>query len=272
MHSPSVLFTDMDRTIIPNGPQPEPPGALSRFRAFCKQLDIQLVYTTGRDCSLVQSAIEQYALPLPDYLITDVGSLIYRSNGSQREEWTLWTETIANDWPGRGREDIVRKLSSIDSLRLQEPEKQNRHKVSYYVPTTIHIDQVSARIEEQLGILDMSSNLIWSIDESSDIGLLDILPRSANKLAAIEFIYPQLGYSIQDILFAGDSGNDLPVLTSRIRSILVGNATEDIREQSMTLSEQNGTMGALYIADEYYSDGVLEGVRHWFPEMEWTDA
>jgi len=37
----------------------------------------------------------------------------------------------------------------------------------------------------------IKANLIWSIDEQAGIGLLDVLPASANKLHAIHFLMQQ---------------------------------------------------------------------------------
>ena len=61
-----LLCTDMDRTIIPNGHQPEHPDARERFRQLCSLPAVKLVYVTGRHLQLVEQAIADYNLPEPD--------------------------------------------------------------------------------------------------------------------------------------------------------------------------------------------------------------
>ena len=106
------------------------------------------------------------------------------------------------------------------------------------------------------------------------VALLDILPRNATKLHAIKYLQQHLGYGLQEIIFAGDSGNDLPVLGSSIRSILVANADSDIKRQAQQLAEKNGCAESLYIARQgntphggNYTAGVLQGVEFFIPEI-----
>ena len=74
-------------------------------------------------------------------------------------------------------------------------------------------------------------------------------------------------------MFAGDSGNDIAVLASDLKSVLVNNARNDVREQAIALSEQAGHVDTLYLAhgawldmNGNYSAGVVEGVIHYFPD------
>ena len=127
-----LLCTEMDRTVIPNGAQPEHPHARAAFKAFCQQPEITLVYVTGRHLTLMEEAIHAYDLPQPDYAITDVGTKIrHRQNGHWQavEEWE--TE-IGQAWGNCRHDDIAQPLMQLDGLTLQESEKQNTHKVSFY--------------------------------------------------------------------------------------------------------------------------------------------
>lgn len=76
-----LLCADMDRTVIPNGEQPEHPDARKRFKTFCLLPEVKLVYVTGRHQELVKQAIKNYHLPEPDFVITDVGTKIYQVKG-----------------------------------------------------------------------------------------------------------------------------------------------------------------------------------------------
>ena len=168
-------------------------------------------------------------------------------------------------------------LQDLSSLRLQEDAKQNRHKLSYYVPLDVNLKNLLGEIEKRLHDIDVRTNLIWSVDEPAQTGLLDVLPASASKLHAIEFLIKRKGFSHSDTLFAGDSGNDLSVLTSGIPSVLVANAATEVREQALRQAEQSGTQDNLYLAygdfhgmNGNYAAGILEGLAHYRAEtVDW---
>lgn len=269
-----LLCTDMDRTIIPNGSQPEHPAARPCLRAFCQRPEIQLVYVTGRHRELVQQAMLSYELPTPDFVITDVGTRIYQVVAGEWQESALWQQTIATDWRGRSHEDLRKALSPRSELVLQEASKQSNFKLSYYLPLDADKDSILAWVESCLQQLGVNASLVWSIDEPENIGLLDVLPRNATKLHGIEFLQQQLGYRHDQVIFAGDSGNDLPVLVSPIRAVLVANASKELRLQAHQLAHENGQADTLYLAEENnfplggnYAAGVLQGVWHFAPAL-----
>jgi len=269
-----LLCTDMDRTVIPNGCQPEDPAARPRFRAFCRCPEVCLVYVTGRHLQLVQQAIADYELPDPDYAITDVGSRIYRVSNASWQVLSQWEEQIAPDWGGRSHEELEKALRPIGELTLQEEEKQNRFKLSYYLGLDVDRVPVMERMRLTLMDLGVAASLIWSVDDLKLVGLLDVLPENATKLHGVKFLQQQLNYSQDEVLFAGDSGNDLPVLGSDIRSVLVANASAEVKQQARQLAGEAGYARSLYLAQEdvgpfdgNYAAGVLQGVHHFFPEL-----
>lgn len=269
-----LLCTDMDRTVIPNGFQPEPVDARRHFARFCQRPDVRLVYVTGRHLALVERAIKNYALPQPDFIITDVGTKIYQALRSGWQPMTAWENEIDRDWHGKSHAQLKQLLQPVRELRLQESSKQNTHKLSYYLPLYLDKDAIIARIDSLLSEASVEASVLWSVDEPKNIGLLDVLPRNATKLHAIEFLQQQLGYAEDEVVFAGDSGNDLPVLTSHIQSVLVANASDEIKRAALQLSRQNGHASRLYIARQgegdvrgNYASGVLQGVAHFAPHF-----
>jgi hypothetical protein len=83
----------------------------------------------------------------------------------------------------------------------------------------------------------------------------------------------QKGFDVRETVFAGDSGNDLPVLASAVPAVLVANASEEVREAAVRQALANGYPEALYVArgtlpgmNGNYTAGVLEGVLHYIPE------
>ena len=269
-----LLCCDLDRTVIPNGDQPEHPGAREHFSALCALPELSLVYVSGRHLQLVQQAIENYNLPAPDYVISDVGTRIYRRFEGECDEVLSWNKRISGDWHGKTHGQLLQALSRFPELQPQEQSKQNDFKLSYYLALDEDREKILKTVAECLIQLGVEASLIWSIDEPEQIGLLDILPRNATKLHAIKFLQQRLGYGPDEVIFAGDSGNDLPVLASPIRSVLVANAEADIRQQAQQLAERNGCSDALYLAREdnfplggNYSAGILQGVAFFAPEI-----
>jgi len=265
-----LLCTDLDRTLIPNGKQPESPQAMERFRRLVNCGEVTLVYVTGRHRALIEQAIAEFDLPRPDFAIADVGTTIYRIDSDGWRQWDGWDAQIAPDWQGLTHDELYRLLSVFPALKLQEKEKQNRHKLSFYVTLDTDAKRLLEEVDARLKYSDIRANLIWSIDELNKQGLLDVLPVSANKLHAIRFLMQQQGFSDKDTVFAGDSGNDLDVLLSDIPAVLVANADAEVR--SLAAGAHKDT---LYIArggylgmNGNYSAGILEGVAHYLPDVD----
>jgi len=272
-----LVCTDLDRTLLPNGPQPESPSARPRFRALAAHSDVHTAYVTGRHRELVLDAVAQYDLPVPDLLIGDVGTSIYRVDDGDWQRWADWDTHIASSWAGANHDDLARQLSDIPGLTLQEASKQGLHKVSWYTPPDWDRNLLLPQIEDRLTAQGVQASLIWSLDESTNTGLLDLLPAKASKQLAIEFLMEHDAYDAGRTVFSGDSGNDLAVLISPIQATLVANATDEVRTEATDLANAAGTETMLYLArgdfegmNGCYAAGILEGLAHYIPEtVDW---
>ncbi len=133
-----LVCTDLDRTLLPNGEAPESPGVRQRFAALAGRPEVTLSYVTGRDRVLVEEAIETCGLPLPDYVITDVGTVIHEvgsaSEGHQWEQLPSWEQQLGARWAADAGDSARRALAGVPQFSLQEPERQSRFKLSYYAP------------------------------------------------------------------------------------------------------------------------------------------
>ncbi|MBK1717815.1 HAD-IIB family hydrolase [Thiocystis violacea] len=274
MSRPLLLCTDLDRTLIPNGREPESPEARPLFRRLVADKAVTLAYVTGRHRALVEEAIADHELPRPDYVIGDVGTSLHALEEGVWRPVHAWEDAIGGAWAGAGAARIQSLLTDLAELRLQEPDKQGPFKLSYYTPADLDPEALRARIRERLAPRAIRANLIWSIDEAAEVGLLDVLPENASKLHAVEFLMNRLGRDTTSTLFAGDSGNDLEVLVSRIPSVLVANGHPDVREQARRRSHEQGLEDRLYCAvggwrgmNGCYAAGILEGVAHFRPDL-----
>ena len=268
-----LICSDLDRTIIPNGYQEESAHARAVFRQLAEHSNISLAYVSGRDKKLILDAIEEFYLPMPDYAIGDIGTTFYRIINGNWQFSDDWSYEIGQDWKGVGWEKLSEFFEDMEEIRLQEPEKQNQYKVSFYTDQNVDPQRLIKNIRGVLAEKDVRANIIWSVDEISTDGLLDIIPPRANKLHAIQFIMQQEHFPEDRTVFAGDSGNDLDVLTSGLQTILVKNATEDIRKEAIKkLSEKNLTnrlylpQGNFFGMNGNYAAGLMEGLVRFIPE------
>lgn len=271
-----LLCTDLDRTLIPNGKQPESPNARKLFDQLVSHKQLTLTYVTGRDIDLVQQGISEYHLPVPDFVVADVGSTIYQYTEDQK--WSRlkdWDDKIGVDWQNKTSSDLVSLFSDLEECNLQEKTKQGLHKLSYYISLNSNIENLILKINTRLKKEAIKSNIIWSIDEKAQMGLLDILPLSANKYYAIQYLMEKQDFNLENTFFSGDSGNDLDVLLSPIKSTLVANANEEIKEKVRSQISKSSSVNSIYIAEGgylkmngNYSAGILEGISHYFGEID----
>ena len=272
-----LLCMDMDRTVIPNGADPESPEARPALRQLAARPEILIAYVTGRRRELIQSAIQNYQLPKPNFAAGDVGSSLYTVSDGSWSDMPGWYEALAAGWNGLNGESIRKIWKEIPNVHFQEENAQGRYKVSFYTPEKIDRQKLFTKVREQLNPLGIEVNLIWSIDEATSQGLLDILPPNADKAHAVRFLAQALGLPKDRVLFAGDSGNDLPALLSGFPAILTRNASDDVREEVIATAKSQGTSDTLYCArgipngmNGNYAAGVLEGLAHYHPHTrEW---
>ncbi len=272
-----LLCSDMDGTVIPYA-APEDADARPRLRALCRHPAVALAYVTGRDAELVREAIAQFDLPTPAYAVTDVGACIWRVDAAG--DWTRWDEwqtEIAQDWRGQTQEQARPLLADWAGLTLQAEERQQPYKLSYYWDMDqCAPDDVLTEVQTRLQPLGWNTELTLSIDAHQRVGLLDVLPRRATKRHAVEFLQAQLNYTPDQVVFAGDSGNDLSVMESHVHSVLVANPPPEVKAEGRRLAADTGQADTLYIAtggvgygNGNYAAGVLEGVAHFCPR--WAD-
>ena len=80
---------------------------------------------------------------------------------------------------------------------------------------------------------------------------LDILPQNSGKGNALSFVLKKYYAKESRILIAGDSGNDLEMLSLGYPSVIVGNAEKELQSLKNT--------PLLYKAKGCYAAGIKEG-------------
>jgi sucrose-6F-phosphate phosphohydrolase len=262
-----ILATDMDRTLLPNGSWKADSEAIELFNELTANQDVLVVYVTGRNLALTEKAIREYGVRYPDVLCGDVGTSIRKyENGAWKfdDGWLAHVRHTSPAWDAAAIRDAV---SGIEGMREQEQEHLNQFKQSYYVEHDKK-DAVLKRVDERVkGRFD--EVIIYSFDSQDGKGLLDFLPASATKLTALEYVAEEFGAAKQDVVFCGDSGNDIFPLTAGFCGVLVRNADDQLVENVTKAMRANPDL-KIYFAkggfnglQGYYTSGVLEGAYHY---------
>lgn len=262
-----ILATDLDRTLLPNGHWQADPEAIPLFNDLTRRNDVLVVYVTGRNLALTEAAIEEFGVRYPDVLCGDVGTTIrqYRDNAWHFDEgWEDLVHRASPHWDAARVRDAV---ADIDGMREQESEHLNQFKQSYYVDHGRKEAVLEAVHEQVAGKYD--EVIVYSFDSQDGKGLLDFLPASATKQTALEYVAEEFGQPKEDVVFCGDSGNDIFPLTAGFSGVLVRNADEQLVEKVHHAMEENPALKIYFEAGDfrglsgYYTSGVIEGGYHY---------
>jgi len=262
-----ILATDLDRTLLPNGSWPPDPGAIDLFNELTEKHDVLVVYVTGRNLALTEKAIKEYGVRYPDILCGDVGTSIRKYENGEWKFDAGWAELVKRESPRWDAMAIRDAVAGIDGMREQESEHQNQFKQSYYVQHEKK-DQVLKEVDELVkGKFD--EVIVYSFDSQDGKGLLDFLPASATKQTALEYLAEEFGATKEEVVFCGDSGNDIFPLTAGFSGVLVKNADEQLVENVKKAMDDNPDLKVYFARGDfkglsgYYTSGVIEGAYHY---------
>lgn len=234
-----AFITDIDNTLL---------GQRAGQEALVQWLIDNMGYTifgiaTGRSIESAVDILRKNRIPIPDVLITSVGSEIHY--GVRRIPDIGWANHIRHLWR---RDDVVKTMQALPGLRLQAPENQREFKISYLVDAASMpaVEQISQHLRAH----GLHAQVIYSHGE-----FLDILPARASKGHAIRYLSYKWGLPLSHFLVSGDSGNDIEMLVGDTMAVVVGNYSTD-------LNHLKG-MPQIYFAQAPYAYGILEGMQHY---------
>jgi HAD superfamily hydrolase (TIGR01484 family) len=264
-----LLACDLDRTTLPNGTEPFSQDSKIVFQDFISQSGVCLAYISGRSLKHALRGIEEYTIPLPNIYIGDTGTSMYiRNENNEYEEHVEWQTVFAGEWGNVRGEDIHVLLINISTIVPQEDEHQNTFKRSYYFNAE-NEESIVKEVKEKLSKLTILYEVISHVDHDTQKGYLDIIPKSANKECALLYLQKYLSLSINDVVYAGDGGNDMAPLTSGCKAIVVNNATETFKDKVKDVAKEKGTLQNIYFAHGDYKGfngnyiaGIVEGLNY----------
>ncbi|MGC4074558.1 MAG: HAD-IIB family hydrolase [Nibricoccus sp.] len=243
--SPSTIrlfSTDLDGTLLGN------PEAANRFAAAWTSLPAGqrplLVYNSGRLIGDTQSLIASGELPAPDYIIGGVGTQIHDTRKNRALD--QFAQVIS---PGWDLEKVKAITAAIPNIRPQPDEFQHAFKTSWFLEDATPLQLQT--LEQQLASAGLETCVVYSSNRD-----LDVIPRRANKGGALSWLCARLNIATDEILVAGDTGNDAGMFRlPGVRGIIVQNARPELFAATVDIPT--------YTSGLVLADGVLEGLRHY---------
>jgi HAD superfamily hydrolase (TIGR01484 family) len=240
-----VLATDLDGTFL---------GGTDKDRAaFYGWIEanrdrIGLIFVTGRDPGHISNLTRKMGVPRPDYVVGDVGTTIAEMGSDHMLSPIAELEAeIVEAW-GDASARVQASLHSIAGLTLQSTGF--RHRVSFDMDADL-FDTRALDIVADLGL----DALI------SDNRYFDVLPKGVSKGPSLLRLLAHLGVDNARTLVAGDTLNDLSMLSLGLPAVAVGNSEPALLEKlsgldHVVFAKGEGVMGI--------ADAIVE--RKMFPK------
>ena len=235
-----MIVTDIDHTLLGDE------TALSKFVAMIENIDYNICFAvaTGRTIDSAYKVLEKNGIPYPDIIISSVGSEIYYNFRGKLIYSKGWHAHLDNQWK---RNKIVKLLSGFKYLEYQEEENQREFKISYY---TSKIPGYIDKVKNVLIRNKIKADVIFSHEQ-----YLDVLPYRASKGKAIRYLAYRWNIPFENILVAGDSGNDTEMLKGELLGVVVANYSKEL--------EMLRGQKRIYFAKRKYAAGIIDGIEYY---------
>ncbi len=233
-----LIITDLDNTLT---------GDDQALAEFCEIIrgseQVGFGIATGRRLDSVLELIKTLDLPMPDLLETAVGTELYY--GEKLTPDLSWRKQISYHWKPA---EIRKLLDKQEGFYPQAEEEQTAFKISYELDTSVTPD--IQRIRDMLREAGLRVNVVFSLGM-----YLDIIPVRAGSDLAMRHLLYRWGFAPEQVLVAGDSGNDEGMLKGRTLGVVVGNYSSEL--------EKLRSWPRIYFAQGHHARGILEGIEYY---------
>lgn len=234
-----VLATDLDGTFL-GGSDPE-------RRQFYDWIEgmrarVGLIFVTGRDPGYVRELTRKRRVPKPDFVVGDVGTTIAEVDEDHFLNPIPELEAeIEAAWNNAGMR-VQAALQGVGGLRLQSTGF--RYRVSYDMDP----DRFEARALDIVAGLGLDALV-------SDNRFFDVLPKDVSKGPSLLRLLTHLGVDSRKVLVAGDTLNDLSMLSMGLPAVAVGNSEPALLERVAELPH-------VHAARQPGVAGIAEAILH----------
>ncbi|MCF7952838.1 MAG: HAD-IIB family hydrolase [Spirochaetales bacterium] len=236
------LIVDIDDTLTGDS------DSLNELKGILREKRNSLGFgvATGRDLESARAILDELNMPSPDVLITSVGTEIYYGPDFNQDKG--WSHYIRRRWyPER----VYNALDKFPELERQpENGTQREFKVSYFVKEGTYHKDLPPAMHTKLDAEKCGYNLIVSQD-----AYVDVIPYRSSKGNAIKYFAWKWSLDLKDVFTAGDSGNDLDMLSGAMKSIIVSNHEKKLDK----LKKSRKT----YFSSKAHAAGIIDGLEHY---------
>ncbi len=235
-----AIFTAIDNTLLGDA------DALAEFVKAIRQHHRRVLFgiSTGRRLDSVLKILKTHSIPMPDVLITSLGTEIYYP--PQLTTDVTWTHHIDHWWTPKVLKRIV---DPLPGLTPQPKDQQSRFKISYY-----YDEHQAPSMEEILTLLRQQE---LSVHTTLSFGqYLDFVPARASKGQALRYVANQWKIPLEHVLVNGGSGGDEDMLRGNTLGVVVAS------RHRQELAQLNDTE-RVYFANGSHASGILEAIEHY---------
>lgn len=235
-----AVFTAIDNTLLGNA------EGLEQLIKVIREQRKKFLFgiATGRRLDSVLGILKTHRIPMPDILITSLGTEIYYA--PQLIADIAWSYHIDHLWTPQ----VLRRLiGGLPGLTPQPKKEQSKFKISYY-----YDGHAAPPMEEILTLLrqhELSVNPTLSFGQ-----FLDLVPARASKGQAVRYVARQWNIPLERILVTGGSGGDADMLRGNTLGVVVANRH---REELSIL----GDTEHVHFAERPHAWGILEAIDHY---------
>lgn len=237
-----LIISDLDKTLLSDT------QGLKQFAELIRKNRKTTAFgiATARTLDSVLSMIKQYNLPLPDILISSLGTQIYYSKDLNKS--ADWDNHVDHNWNPKS---IRRLLQDIPGLTLQDPERQSVFKISYDLNSSVEGAPELSDIVSLLRQQDQSVNVWLSASKK-----LDIIPARASKGLALRYVAHTWNIPLDNILVAGGGSTDEDLLSGNTLGVVVANRQHEAFSDDFDTSQ-------VYLSKEPNALGILDAIKHY---------
>lgn len=233
-----LLITDLDNTLTGNE------QSLAELVEVLKANEhVGFCIATGRHLQSALTLIEELNLPRPDVLDTDVGTQLHY--GPQLTPDLSWRKQIDYAWDPVA---IRRVLDEQPGFYPQPDDHQTEFKISYEIDPERSPD--STAIKKILRAAGLRAKVVLSLGM-----YLDIIPVRGGSDLSLRHLLWKWGFAPEQVLVAGDSGNDAGLLLGRTLGVVVGNYSPELNHLR--------NYPRIYFAQAPHAAGILEGIHYY---------
>lgn len=239
-HRDRAIFTDLDQNLLGN------PVGLRRFIEVIREHRKRAIFgiATGRRLDSALSILKKYAIPMPDVLMTSLGTEIHYAPDLTEDDF--WSEHIDHLWQPK---PVRRAMSGVPGITPQAKIEQSVFKISYlydpkHAPT---VDEINQLLRKH----DLTCNVVLAFGQ-----FLDIVPARASKGQALRYIAQRWEIPLDHFLVAGGSGADEDMMLGNTLGVVVAN--RHYEELSQLVDHEQ-----IYFARQSHAAGILEAIDYY---------